>query len=238
MEILRLKSIPSTNSALLEMSKKSAKSWTAVWTSHQTSGRGYAGNVWVSQKDKNIAVSVLIDSELGYDELIYFNQWAAVCIRNFLSDYISDIYVKWPNDILAHNKKIVGVLIETHKSHNSLKIILGIGLNVNQKEFPDLTHASSLALLGGKDFDLEEILSGLLTNLKNHYWVVENKDWKTILEDYNHYLFRRNQISLFKINGEIQQGIIRKVDEKGLLWVEFEKGNLQSFQHKEIEMIY
>ena len=78
----------------------------------------------------------------------------------------------------------------------------------------------------------------LLTNLKNHYWVVENKNWKTILEDYNHYLFRRNQISLFKINGEIQQGIIRKVDEKGLLWVEFEKGNLQSFQHKEIEMIY
>ncbi len=239
MEILRFESLPSTNSELSDLSKKNAKSWTVVWTSNQTSGKGYAGNIWQSEKDENLAVSVLIKSDLTYDELIYFNQWVCNVLANFLKEFSSDVAVKWPNDIILKNKKICGVLIETHKSDNQLNIITGIGLNVNQTNFEFLPKAGSLATQLDQKFDLEEILSGLLTKLERFYSLIENKEWEKILEDYNQNLFRKNQISNFKENNRQFEGIILEVDERGMLWIEdIHSHEIRCFQHKEIEMIY
>lgn len=239
MEILRFESLSSTNSYLMDLSKKNAKSWTVVWTSDQTSGKGYAGNVWQSEKDENLAVSVLIKSDLAYDELIYFNQWVCNVLTHFLKGFSSDVAVKWPNDIILNHKKICGVLIETHKAGNELNIIVGIGLNVNQTNFELLPKAGSLATQLEQKFDLEEILSGLLTNLENSYSQIENKEWEMILKEYNQNLFRKNQISTFKEKDRSFEGIILKVDHRGLLWIDdIHSQEIRSFQHKEIELVY
>jgi len=239
MEILRFESLPSTNSYLMDLSKKNAKSWTVVWTSDQTSGKGYAGNVWQSEKYENLAVSVLIKNDLAYDELIYFNQWVCNSLARFFYGFSSDVAVKWPNDIILKNKKICGVLIETHKAGNELNIIVGFGLNVNQTHFELLPKAGSLATQLEQKFDIEEILSGLLTNLENSYSQIENKEWEKILKEYNLNLFRKNQISTFKEKDRSFEGIILKVDQRGLLWIDdIHSHEIRSFQHKEIELIY
>src|SRR5690606_41820203 len=126
MEIQYYPSIPSTNTAALEMSKKGAKSWTVLWTTEQTQGRGYAGNKWLSQKGENMAFSVLIINNLNYDELIFFNQWVSNTVCEFLQGLSKEVYVKWPNDIVIGNKKVCGILIETYKTDNQMHIVTGV----------------------------------------------------------------------------------------------------------------
>jgi BirA family biotin operon repressor/biotin-[acetyl-CoA-carboxylase] ligase len=238
MDIHKFESIPSTNSALVEFSKKNAKSWTVFWTSNQTNGRGYSGNQWLIQPDENLAVSVLIKSELAYQELIYFNQWVSNCLQESISEYGGNVCVKWPNDIILNDKKVCGVLIETHKSGNELNMIVGMGVNVNQMEFGDLSKATSLAKIHQRKFEIEEILSALLTKMVNSYSLVLEKDWSTIRDHYNIHLFRKNEISTFRRDGEEFEGIIRSVDEYGLLEVELKDLSICKFQHKEIELDY
>lgn len=238
MEIHHYDSLSSTNTVLMEMSKKSAKSWTVVWTDHQTHGKGYAGNSWTSEKGKNLAVSVLICNDLSYNELIYFNQWVCNCIKEFLSEFSDEVYVKWPNDIIIKDKKVCGILIETHKTDNQLNIIVGVGLNVNQSNFENLPKAGSLATQTNQIYKIKEILSGLLTKLESSYHLIENKEWNLILDAYNSNLFRKDKISVFKIGNEIFNGIIQSVDESGLLHVKLENDEIKSFKNKEIELIY
>ena len=238
MEILKYKSVSSTNTILLDLSKKNAKSWTVVWTSEQTDGRGYTGNRWVSEPGKNIAVSVLIKCELKYAELIYFNKWVCNVLYEVLTGYSDEVFVKWPNDIILKNKKVGGVLIETHKASSELNIVTGIGLNVNQINFKSFPNASSLAIQTERKYNLEEILADLLTKMEKTYDLIETKKWNQISEAYNTHLFRRNKVSLFKKEGTVFEGEILEVNEFGQLKVLLNDATVKVFNHKEIELVY
>ena len=87
MEIYHFESVPSTNLKLMELSKKNAKSWTAISTFNQTAGKGYSGNQWISESGKNLALSVLIVNELSYSDLIYFNQWLCNSVAEYLKAF-------------------------------------------------------------------------------------------------------------------------------------------------------
>ena len=62
----------------------------------------------------------------------------------------------------------------------------------------------------------------------------ENK----ILTEYNHELFRKDEISVFQKNDLRQNGIIKNADKNGFLWIDLENEGLQKFFHKEIELLY
>ncbi|MDD3771274.1 MAG: biotin--[acetyl-CoA-carboxylase] ligase [Weeksellaceae bacterium] len=239
MLILKFDTLPNTNSILLELSKKNAKSWTAVWTANQTKGRGYTGNQWVSEPEKNIALSFLIRSGLQYEELVFFNQWVCHGVCQYISRFSENVYVKWPNDVILNDKKICGILIETYKEKDSLNCIIGVGLNVNQKDFSLYPNASSLINELQKEFNLEKVVSDLLSDLKQSFSQIENKNWEEIFTQYNEKLYGRGEVSQFKKGKEIFEGIIKGVDEEGRLLVEKkENQSLYSFKNKEVEFIY
>jgi len=58
------------------------------------------------------------------------------------------------------------------------------------------------------------------------------------MDQFNENLFRKDEISVFEINGERQNGIIKYADEKGELWVDLENDGLKPFYHKEIKLLY
>lgn len=238
MEIHKFDTIPSTNSALMDFSKKNAKSWTVFWTSNQTNGRGYSGNHWESIKDQNLAVSVLIKTELTYQELIYFNQWVSSVVRKVISSYVPSAFVKWPNDIIAETKKVSGILVETYKHENQMNIVVGVGINVNQTHFGEISKAGSLASITGQNYAIEEILSEFLTEMQESFVQIEQKQWDIIQNAYLDNLFRKDMPSEFLIDNEILKGIIRGVDSNGHLLVEFDNSEVKSFQHKQLELIY
>lgn len=236
MQVLKFDKIPNTNSFLMELSKKGAKSWTVVWTSEQTDGRGYVNNRWVGEPGQNLAVSVLIKSNLEYSQLVFFNQWICISAQRILSRLGNEVFVKWPNDLILDNKKIGGVLIQTRNTATGLDIITGIGLNINQKEFEGIPKAGSLFSLTGRKFDVEEILSALLTEMENSFELIANKQWEMISEIYHSRLYRRNEKCTFIKDSQQFEGTILGVNEKGELELKLTNGEIKQFIHKEIEM--
>jgi BirA family biotin operon repressor/biotin-[acetyl-CoA-carboxylase] ligase len=100
--------------------------------------------------------------------LFQINKAVAIAIADYLSGKTDwKVNIKWPNDIFVAGKKICGILIESIIKNGVLNaLIIGVGLNVNQENFPnDLPLAVSLKNLTGKDYDLQEELTPLVENL-------------------------------------------------------------------------
>ena len=150
MYIIKLDAIDSTNSYLKAMSAVNLpKDFTVVVADHQTQGRGQMGTVWQTEYDKNLTASVFKSLEfVSVEKQFYISMAVALSICKALEGLkISQLSVKWPNDILSANKKICGTLIENVIKLNKLKgSVIGFGLNVNQKNFDSLPKASSMSL--------------------------------------------------------------------------------------------
>ncbi|WP_313375584.1 biotin--[acetyl-CoA-carboxylase] ligase [Chishuiella sp.] len=237
MNFISFDSLSSTNEYLIDLSKKDANSWTVIHAKNQTKGKGYAGNEWKVVAGQNLTFSFLLKTDYTFQEMIYFNEWVSNVISLFVQRYSTDTKVKWPNDIILNNKKVCGVLIENFRSNKVMNSIIGIGLNVNQTDFSQLPKATSLQKITDKIYDIKEIMTDLMSLFYEQYSVLESKDFKQIHEKYLQNLFKKDQISPFRLNGQIINGIIRNVNEAGNLMIEIDSV-IKEFKHKEIELIF
>ncbi len=243
MRIIKLDAIDSTNSFLRQLSvKDKVEDYTVVMANYQTNGRGQMGTQWTSQESKNLIVSVFKDvSFLKVEHSFYISIVVSLSIFKTLKLLqIKKLKVKWPNDILADNKKLAGILIENVIKQNHLQAsIIGFGLNVNQTEFGDLPNASSLLLISGKVFDLEEVLQGILTQLELHFQLLKKGQFKQLKDEYEHHLFRKDKPSTFKsANADLFSGIILGISDAGNLRVKIEDASVKEFDLKEITLLY
>ena len=148
--------------------------------------------------------------------------------------------IKWPNDILAENKKIGGILIEnTFKNSGEVQSIIGIGLNVNQSQFENLPQASSLYLLENKLFDKDSLLISIVNqlefNLSQLHFLGETHFW----DAYHKILFKKNVVSAFEsVAGNRFVGKIQEVTRDGKLAVLMEDDSIHFFDVKEVKMLY
>ena len=147
------------------------------------------------------------------------------------------VEIKWPNDLILHRKKIAGILVEKRKINQQEHFIVGIGVNILQKDFNHLPKAGSLFTQTKLTFDLHEFARQMHSFFVKKMMSTQPSA-QEIIEGYNEHLFRKNKTSSFIINGMRQNGIIKKADENGHLWVELENDGLQNFFFKEIEMLY
>lgn len=206
-------------------------------TFNQTKGRGQYGNSWQSDKNQNIAMSFAVPSSeiLLADSL--FNYYTAVLIRDFVANMTQEaIKIKWPNDLILNAKKIAGILLERKKINAIPYFILGVGINILQQNFGENHHASSLYSQTGIEFDKQNFAENLFEYLEKNLFA--NPQNEEILKLFNRHLFRKDQISCFKRNDNRQNGIIKRADEDGFLWIEMENDGLQKFYHKEITILY
>ena len=237
MEIITFNSLPNTNDFLMELSKKDANSWTVIHALNQTEGKGYAGNEWKVEANENLTFSLLIKSNLDYKDLIALNEWVAYCIYLTLTQYTAGVAIKWPNDIIINSKKVCGVLIQNYKSNNCMNSVIGIGINVNQTDFNHFPKASSLANESDKTYDIVSILTDLLQIMQRNFHLILDQKFDEIHSNYNSLLFRKDQLSKFRIEDEIYFGEIKGTTNHGSLLVEID-GEQKEFLHKQIELIF
>ena len=243
MRIIKLNAIDSTNSFLRQMSAEEAvKDYTVVITKYQTNGRGQMGTHWNSEDSKNLMFSVFKDvSFVNIDQHFYISITVALSILKALQEFnIKKLKIKWPNDILSENKKIAGILIENVIKQNQLQgSIIGVGLNVNQTEFENLPNASSLKLLSGEHFNLDELLHVILKHLKMNFEILKSGNFQALKADYEELLFRKNKPSTFKnAEGHLFSGFIIGVSNSGCLKVQLEDQIIKEFDLKSISLLY
>nr|WP_294936442.1 biotin--[acetyl-CoA-carboxylase] ligase [uncultured Flavobacterium sp.] len=243
MNIIKLDATTSTNDFLKALlTKQFVENFTVVTAESQTSGRGQMGAKWEAEPGENLTFSVLIkDLLVEVNSVFHLNVAVAVSITEalyFLN--LPNLMIKWPNDILAENKKIAGVLIENSlKSNGEIFSIVGIGLNVNQKDFENMPKASSLSSLLNRELDKEAILISIVENLKRNVALLQSGHFDKFWEKYNKKLFKKGIPMPFEDkNGSRFMGIIQGVTANGKLEVKLEDDSVQQFEIKEIKMLY
>ena len=166
----------STNTLLLEAAANGAPDGTVYLADEQTAGRGRGGHTWHSSPGDGLYLSVLAKPALPLREALWISLatgLAAKCaIRNTAGLTID---IRWPNDLLLHNKKLGGILVETavkpaatpDEAHLLRYAIIGIGLNLNHESFPpELSSiATSLRIATGQPQSRNTLLIALLRAL-------------------------------------------------------------------------
>lgn len=234
--IYYLPSSTSTNDEMTDILKTKPINC-SVYTFHQTKGKGQYGNHWQSIPFKNLAYSLAIASDLVTLPENVFNYHTAIIIRDFIANLTdSKVEIKWPNDLIIHQKKICGILIEKQKIGNQWFYIIGIGINILQDDFSKLPKGGSILTQTKQKFDLKYFTNNF------HRYLVSNillpKSANNILANFNTHLFRKEKVSIFEKNNIRQNGIIKNADTDGFLWINLEKEGLKKFYHKEIELLY
>lgn len=135
MKHIHFKEIDSTNS-YLKKHYEELDHMTIVSADYQTKGRGQRDHIWYGDKD-SLMFSILLKEGINDMDIKEMPFLAAGWLKDALSKYCDDITIKHPNDLMIHGKKVAGILVESIIMGNEvLAVVIGFGINVNQKKFP------------------------------------------------------------------------------------------------------
>ena len=142
--------------------------------------------------------------------------------------------------MLVDGRKVCGILIQNSLSGKNIQnSVVGIGMNVNQQRFSAaLPRAGSLALITGRTYDLNEVLTTLFSHLESRYLQLKQGRWPELQTHYLEQLFQRDEEKLYAYpDGDTFRGTIRGVAADGKLMIDTGEGRLRSFAIKEIKYI-
>jgi len=227
----------STNDTALSLVKdRIAHEGTVVITDHQINGKGQRGNKWETHKGLNLTFSLILKPNfLDISEQFYLNMAVSNSIRKLLQEYIPQLQVKWPNDlILPDIGKIGGILIEnTYSGANWEYAVVGVGINVNQVQF-ESPIATSLSKATGSKFDLAELFRLLVTQIEQGYLQLKRGKWIEIRSDYLHNLHQKDVWRNYEDSIGNFRGKIVGISPRGKLEMERESGEIQLYDLKEV----
>ena len=227
MKITHFKNIESTNQYLQRLLDEGIDiTDNIVVADFQTSGKGQGNNVWQSEDGMNLLFSIALDmSFLKAENQFLLTQMVSVAMIDVLKKYLPEesLFIKWPNDIYFNDKKIAGILIKNEIKGMMLGTsIIGIGLNVNQTYFDkSLPNPISMKMITGKNYDLERLLLEVYKSTSLQVYKCQSQcqsqSQSSIVNSYNHHLYRYNQWALFEHEGIEKEMMIVGYDRFGRL---------------------
>jgi len=166
--------VGSTNTQAMEAAAAGAPEGSVFVAEEQTAGRGRGAHTWHSARSLGIHCSVILRPPLPPSEALIFSLAAGLAVHDAVQQIDSrvEIDLKWPNDLLINGKKFCGILTEMNGEATRVRhVVVGIGINVNQTQFPNELQASatSLRLATGTDWSRLELCAALLKSLDREY---------------------------------------------------------------------
>jgi BirA family transcriptional regulator, biotin operon repressor / biotin---[acetyl-CoA-carboxylase] ligase len=196
-EILWHKSLDSTNSEV-RRHISSLDNLSVVAAQSQSAGRGQGDHKWHSEPGENLTFTLLLKfpplRELKAGNMLLLTEMITYALREFLASEGITARIKWPNDIYVGDLKICGILIENILDGSNVSAsIIGVGLNLNQTDFPsDIPNPTSISLLTGRRYDPARTLERLCTFISRAAALLDSPSGRSVLDDYfNAYMFRK-----------------------------------------------
>lgn len=210
---------------------------------YQTAGRGQRGNRWSSARGENLTFSILLKGAaaggIGAGEQFRLSEVAALATYDFILSEGVECRIKWPNDIYFRDRKICGILIENILEGDAVAAsIIGIGINLNQTEFPpELLNPVSLKMLTGVHRQPETALEKFMEHFTLR--LQDIGDSEALKAAYESVMYRKNSEYQFRDlrTEEIFRGTIKGVSPCGKLVVRMPDGESEEFTFKEIGYI-
>lgn len=230
-KIIRYKSLPSTNNEAARLAAAGYEEGIAVVAEEQTAGRGRLQRSWVSPLGAGLYCSVLLRPRFPAERWPLITFAAALSVSDALLDTCDlQTDIKWPNDLLAGERKICGILAEVVETEVGKAVILGMGVNVTKEAFPDELSAIAISVeeAVGQPVERSSILHFLLRALTRWYPLLEeiDGDAKLLAEWSSRSSYAEGKL-VKVVNGEESlTGVTRGLARDGALFLETEKGTV------------
>ncbi|MCG8374792.1 MAG: biotin--[acetyl-CoA-carboxylase] ligase [Balneolales bacterium] len=222
------------------MSRAESLHGSLILADHQRKGRGQYERNWEAEPGKNLTFSLIFEPATS-DRLTILTLACAFAISEVCEDLTQEIFqLKWPNDLLVKGKKIGGLLTEAIFNGSDLeRVVIGIGLNVNQKLFSqDIEkEAISLAFIKNEYLCRETVLTRILTKIEYYYRLWDRYDIE-LLKSINKKMIGYGDWASLTVNGESKEGEFKflGVNEKGCLVVLNKELEVNTFSYEQVRV--
>jgi BirA family biotin operon repressor/biotin-[acetyl-CoA-carboxylase] ligase len=232
----------STNTFAKGLQHHEAPHGTIIIAEEQTAGRGRLQRNWVSPKGKNLLFSIILYPNFGIEKISLLPFAGSLAIADAIETVTGlSSTCKWPNDVLVNGKKVCGMLLESSLGNSvQEKIVLGIGLNVNQEEFSEELKfkASSLQIESGIVIDRVLLLQKILEELENRYEQLSHFPSRQLLNDWRmKALLFGKKITVLESEFSFAATAI-DVAENGSLIIETEDGKKRNIFAGDVSLAY
>jgi BirA family biotin operon repressor/biotin-[acetyl-CoA-carboxylase] ligase len=218
--VVRLGTVDSTQSIAFALAERGATDRTVVVADEQLAGRGRRGRTWNAPAGTSLLTSIVVRPRLPHSLLSTLSLATAVAVAETLRQAAGvQARLKWPNDVLVRSKKIAGILLESRTSTQAEVVtIVGIGINLGQREFPpDLAAtATSVALETGRAPSRESMLTALLEEFDTWRARLEREGFGPIREAWR----RLSETLGRRVTVDAVTGVATDLDTDGALLVD------------------
>jgi BirA family biotin operon repressor/biotin-[acetyl-CoA-carboxylase] ligase len=209
-------SVGSTMTVATKLARDGCEHGTVVIADEQTAGIGRHGHSWYSQEG-GLYVSVVLRVARPVPVIMLALGLAAS--ESIINTTALQPDLRWPNDVLLNGKKCAGIIAQLAGSETeSSAVIAGIGINVNQTEFPDELEATSL-LLSGATTTREAVLAALLDAV-DRYCAEDPSEIRRMFEASSSYARGRR----VRVEQDGVEGVTQGLDPSGFLIVRQDNG--------------
>ena len=239
--LLRFESLPSTNLEAARRATEGAPEGLCVVAAEQTSGRGRLGRQWLSPKGAGLYFSVVLRPTIPQSSWPLLTLMAAVAVHDaLLESYELQTDIKWPNDIVAGDKKLCGILAETVDTAGGSAVVMGIGINLTEHSFPSELQsvATSIRGISGASVDYELVLQTLIKNLATQYGKLQTNPAGSLTKDWcaRSSYCRGKRIRVTDGN-ETFEGVTKGLETDGGLIVEMDNGDQKVIRAADISSV-
>ena len=214
---------------------------TIILSDGQAEGKGRMGRGWVSIANKSLCMSIILKPKIPPTDGAVISQIAAAASLKAigLSTGLRG-QIKWPNDIVIGGKKVCGILTEMAGELNQIEyLIVGIGINANNKGFPKEleARATSLAMEKGEIIDRQKLIINLIEEFEDLYqdYIDRNKLEKTLAIVRENSAILGRDIYVISRAGRLRAKAL-DIDNRGLLRVRYQDGREESLLSGEVSI--
>lgn len=224
--ILSFQSLKSTNDLASEMAAGCTDEGEVITSERQTLGRGRLGRSWHSPEKVGAYISIILRPKISPDNAPGLSIMTALAAAETFEKYCpGKVKIKWPNDILIDNRKVAGVLTELYTKNNKIDyVIIGIGININQKQtgFPQTIRklATSLRRVSGKKINRAELTAQFLGHFEKEYKKYQKNQLAGSLKRVRAYSSLLGQTITLKTGDKLITGQAIDIDQTGALIIE------------------
>ena len=215
--------IDSTNDEALRRLRGGNSGPCLIVAREQSAGRGRRGHHWRSPGGAGLYFSLVREFPLPLDRILALGPVIALAVRAGLSDLdVFGLSVKWPNDLLSGNRKLGGILVETHGADEQRHVVVGIGLNLR---FPPEVMkkidkpAVDLATICEDDLNWSHLLPAILGRLLEYIGIYRDEGFAFFQDEWNKFDRYFQQDVVVQAGDEKTIGRVSGVDETGALLV-------------------
>ncbi len=230
----------STNTYAKTMSRIDTLHGSLILADAQIRGRGQYEKGWEANPNQNLTFSLVFEPS-NQQRLTILTLACALAVADVCGEQVQfPIDLKWPNDVFFKGKKLAGLLTEAIFNGNVLeRVIVGIGINVNQTTFSDslANSAISLSIIDKKKYSRERLLARTLSRIEYYYRLWETRDID-LVRTINTKLLGFGNWTTINVNGEDREGKFKflGVNENGALVVLNKELEVDTFSYEQVRI--